>query len=80
LKYPGFSLLGNDFPDTGCEPTKFGPIPPSLHDHNETIQRFSTNRKLTGDIQRRETFAQTIAISAQTFHRDTSSPLIIRNT
>ena len=68
-----------DLPDTRYEMTKYGPIPPPLSDRNESIRRFSTDRKLTSDIQRRETFAQTIAKFAQTFYRDSLSPLIVLN-
>ena len=68
-----------DLPDTRYEMTKYSPIPPPLSDRNENIRRFSTDRKLTSDIQRRETFAQTIAKFAQTFYRDSLPPLIVLN-
>jgi hypothetical protein len=79
LKTPRFSLLDIAFRDTRREMPKLCPIPPSLSYRNEIIRRFSTDRKLTSDIQRRETFTQTIAKFAQTFYRDTLSPLIVRN-
>jgi len=56
--------------------TKSCLIRPSLLDRNEIIRRFSTDRKLNGDIQPREIFAQTIAKSDKRFTATLCRPLL----